>query len=139
MRPDFQEKGFDLDLAYGVGREDALYHVLREARIEVKSDRKAQATGNVFVEFSYRKRPSGIATTTAEWWAIEVALDRWLLIPTPKLQSLCSRAKAEGKVKHGGDRFQSRGFLIPLAWLTEGEPAGGVDAPRTPSKRRKAA
>ena len=36
--------------------------------IEVKSDRRTKETGNLFIEYYSRKKPSGIETTSADWW-----------------------------------------------------------------------
>lgn len=65
-------EGFDVDLRYGQAREDALVQVFLRSRVEVKSDRQAARTGNVFVEFKQKGRPSGLAVTMADWWAFEL-------------------------------------------------------------------
>ena len=119
-----RDAGFDLDLKYGEGREDALYHVFTDAKVEVKSDRKAQRTGNVFIEYEYRGRPSGIAATTADWWALEVGLDRWVLIRTEALRDLARQAIRDGRSKYGGDHYRTQGALVPLKALLEASAAG---------------
>lgn len=80
--------GFDIDLRNGQAREDALVYVFLRALVEVKSDRKARETGNVFVEYRQPSGLSGIATTTAQWWAFEIDDDVWILVPTEKLRAL---------------------------------------------------
>lgn len=112
-------QGFDLDLRYGVGREDALARVLTLSTVEVKSDRKCELTGNVFVEYRYRGRPSGIAATTASHWAIEVVADVFVLLPTAYLKRLCRLALAAGMRKPGGDFNNAHGALVPVAWLVD--------------------
>ncbi len=109
---------FDIDLAYGVAREDALAAVLRRGTVEVKSDRGATTTGNVFVEYEYRGRPSGIAVTQADWWAFETAPERFTLIRTDELRALARRVyRARGPVR-GGDDLASRGVLVRVSELT---------------------
>lgn len=114
--------GFDLDLAHGEAREGALGRILSLRygdRIEVKSDGKARSTGNLFVEFRQKGRPSGIAVTEAEWWSTEVYDDVWIILPTVVLKRLASRAYHEGRTKLGGDGDLYEGILIPVAWLTD--------------------
>ena len=74
-------KGFDLDLKDGLLAENRLNDTLRGAKIEVKSDKQAWKTGNIFVEDSCNGKPSGISTTEAEFWAYEVRLNTFYLIP----------------------------------------------------------
>jgi hypothetical protein len=65
---------FDLDLKTGQQGE-ALVEAGLTGKVEVKLDRRAQDTGNLYIEvwqFSKPdrsdKRPSGISVTKAEWW-----------------------------------------------------------------------
>lgn len=108
-------KGFDLDLADGLAREGALGRLLGSARIEVKSQTVCRT--HLFIEYGYLGRPSGLATTEAEWWAIEYAAETWLLIPTPRLRELARQAYYEIGATAGGDGNNSTGVAIPLAWF----------------------
>ena len=108
---------FDLDLRYGVAREGVLGALLGSTTVEVKSDRGAHRTGNVYVEYSYRGRPSGIAVTQAEWWAWEIA-GRWLLIRTADLRLIARRAFRERGPTRGGDDKASLGVLVRVSELT---------------------
>jgi hypothetical protein len=110
-------EGFDRDLRHGEAREDAFVHVLLRSRVEVKSDGQCQRTGNVFIEYKQKGRPSGIATTEAHWYAIEVLTEHWVLVPTDSLKHLTRRAIKENRTKHGGDNDQYLGALVPVEWL----------------------
>jgi len=110
-------KGFDLDLMDGQAREDALARLLMKTRVEVKSDERCRETGHVFVEFSSRGKPSGISTTTADWWAIEFNKDCWLFLPTARLKEIARLAWQRGMKAKGGDQDTSEGVLVPLEWL----------------------
>lgn len=113
--------GFDLDLRHGQLREGALAEILSLRygdRIEVKSDGRCRRTGRLFVEYEQKGRPSGIATTDAEWWAFEYYDDCWLVIPTIVLRRLARRALRAGLTALGGDDNLYRGALVPLDWLT---------------------
>lgn len=110
--------GFDIDLLDGKAREDAFAYVLLKAKVEHKSDEKCRITGNVFVEYRQKGRPSGLATTTAEWWAIEFDKDSWLLMPTERLRALARQAYKDPRRRvSGGDNNQYEGVLIPVEWL----------------------
>lgn len=65
---------FDLDLEIGEQGE-AVVRAGLTGKVEVKTDRRAHETGNLYIEiwqFSNPdrgdKRPSGLSTTTADWW-----------------------------------------------------------------------
>lgn len=115
--------GFDLDLHYGESREQAFLNILTKAdvhcrRIECKSDRAAIRTGNVFIEYQQHGRPSGIATTTASYWAIEYDTNCWIFLPTMVLKTIFERAKRDKwRRKIGGDFNNYDGVLIPIEWL----------------------
>lgn len=112
-------EGWDLDLSYGKVREFAFANILFDATVEVKAQEKARLTGNVFIEFRQHGKPSGIATSTAQFWAIEYANDSWVVLPREKLAKI-ARAyyKKRGSV-YGGDEDKFEGVLIPLAELVQ--------------------
>ncbi len=113
-----KSKGFDLDLAYGESRENVLAQALgNESKIEVKSDRQAVKTGNIYVEYESRGKPSGISTTTAEWWAYEVLPAVFVLMPTSRLRYLVDEQRKVRFVR-GGDNNSSKGVLLKVASLT---------------------
>lgn len=114
--------GFDIDLRYGEAREDAFVHVLLRSKVEVKSDRKARETGNVAVEYEQvgtdgQARPSGIATTEADWYAVEYDAGRWQLIETAQLKELARRAIRANRHKWIGDNDEHHNALVPLQWF----------------------
>ena len=113
-------EGFDLDLKHGESREGSLATLLRGGKtVEVKSDGACRRTGNLFVEFEQRGRPSGLAVTTADYWAFEHNDDEWLIIPTAKLKKIAASYYKQGRVAWGGDHNNYRGVLVPLKALIE--------------------
>ena len=61
---------FDIDLAFGVKNENELADILQNAKIEVKTEREIWVdTDNIVIETRYKGEPSGISTTTADYWA----------------------------------------------------------------------
>ena len=59
---------FKHDLELGEMAETDFHLMLSEKKIEVKYDRKTKETGNVYIEFESRNKPSGIKTTQADYW-----------------------------------------------------------------------
>lgn len=116
--------GFDFEVKYGEGREEAFIHVVlnlpcKSLRFEHKADRKARDTGNVFIEFRQKGRPSGLAVTKAEFYAIEFDEWCWVLLPTPRLKSIVKtylKRHPEAK-RMGGDRNLYEGAILPLVEL----------------------
>lgn len=118
MADGLARSGFDIDLLEGKAREDAFAYVILKARIEHKCDEKCRVTGNIFIEYRQKGRPSGISVTTADWWAIEYDENCWILIPTKRLKALARRVAADVKRRvKGGDNNQYDGILIPIEWL----------------------
>jgi hypothetical protein len=121
---------FDKDLREGNAREDAFVHVLLRSRVEHKRDKRCtewtygkRPTGNVCIEFQQSdgrggKKPSGIAVSTAERWAIEFRAEHWVLVPTERVRELARRAISERRVKPTGDNGNVSA-LVPIAWFFE--------------------
>jgi hypothetical protein len=116
----FRDK-FDLALEAGGEFEDFLHGLIANATIECKRDYEALHTGNLFVEYRCRGKPSGLAVTQAEWWAFGLAandgdIERILLVSTAWLKAtLHDRWGSLVRVR-GGDDGLSEGVLLPL-WL----------------------
>lgn len=113
--------GFDVDLRFGQEREVAFSEVLviRGGHyLELKSDQKASSTGNIFVEYRQHGRPSGISTTIAPWWTIEVLDNVFVTMRTDRLKALVKQAAKEPSRRvHGGDNNLYSGVLVPVEWL----------------------
>lgn len=106
-------KGFDIDLAYGLSRESAFLDVLNDGKVEVKADRRAATTGNFFVEIESRGRESGILTTESDFWVQEIAeLGVFIMIPTSRMLQLVLDTKEKRGTVRGGDGNTSVGVLV---------------------------
>lgn len=113
--------GFDLDLKHGKLREEALGAILRgDQKVEIKSDGKCRETGNLFIEYRQKGRPSGIAVTEADYWAFEFADDNWLIVPTGKLKAIARQAYMDPRNrKRGGDYNEYEGVLVRIESLVK--------------------
>lgn len=118
-------EGFDLDLKHGQARECAFARLMLESHttrvtVEHKSDGKARSTGNVFIEYRQKGRPSGLATTASDFYAIEWDYECWIVVPTARLKLICKRVMErhpERKCVRGGDFGKYEGVLLKLTEL----------------------
>lgn len=114
-------KKFDLQLSQALIDEQRLADIFSHARIErveLKSESyQWERTGNICIEFESRGRPSGIATTEADYWVHELKRDGetlvYLMFPIERLKQLCRQS---GRVVHGaGDDDAQSAVILPLS------------------------
>ena len=115
MSPTRARPNFDLDLKFGQEKENELQEILHNEPLECKCDKRCIDTGNVFVEFEDRGKPSGISITKSTFYAFCLYKKErekkqiWVLIPTEILKKLMQKYP----VKSGGDNWEARGHIIP--------------------------
>ena len=107
---------FKYDLELGQLGEQKLSEILHHKRIEVKTDLLTPKTGNVFIEYSSRNKPSGIATTQAEYYAIVIG-ETIILKTTTELKSIARKYLNTKRDVLGGDNNTSKGVLVPIVDL----------------------
>lgn len=108
-----ERQKFDKDLQFGQKYENELQRMV-EGKVEVKTDRIWWQTGNVFIEYEDRGKPSGISVTEAKYYAIclwhpKRENEIWVLIPTDELKDICQYYDTVA----GGDNYEARGYLVP--------------------------
>ena len=111
---------FTHDLNFGELAEDWVKNIFSEGtKVEVKSDTMAHITGNIFIEYESRGKPSGIATTDANYWIYKInELNFALIFDVIKLkEKLRYYFKNNMYMKNGGDNNTSKGFLIPITQI----------------------
>ena len=118
LRVDFNSD-FRHDLEVGQLSEKFLADLLENRTIEVKRDFLASKTGNVFVEYESRGKPSGIATSTADYWAFVLDDERIIVIPRGLLKVMARESFEAGRLATGGDSNTSRGVLVKVRELVE--------------------
>jgi hypothetical protein len=69
---------------------------------EVKHDMKAMETGNIAIEYETRGKPSGLATTIADFWIYKFGKMYWV-VSTSKLRQKLFKEKIFFKDVTGGD------------------------------------
>lgn len=114
---------FQYDWEFGKEGEDEIAKLLNDYKVEVKRDRLTKQTGNVYIEYQSRGKPSGIKTTKADKWAY-ILQDGCILIVDTELLKKALRylIKARLCVKDmpGGDNNTSLGVLVSVERLMEG-------------------
>ena len=104
---------FKYDLKEGILKGETKFHkMLSESTIEVKYDRKTRQTGNVYIEYESRNKPSGIRTTQADYWTYFVHDDECFTISVDRLKEKITKLKP--RRVPGGDSNTSMGFLVKL-------------------------
>ena len=116
---DFSVTKFTKDLSYGKKHEKLVMKSMEN--FELKTDRMAHKTGNVYVEFQSRGKDSGIRTSKSDTWIFKIVSkgDRHLFsihIPLTRLKKLVSK---DYRVVPGGDNLTSRGYLVPILDLVK--------------------
>jgi hypothetical protein len=93
-------------------------------KIEVKTDFLTTDTGNLFVEFESRGKPSGLATTEADTWAFKIEPSGAIILwETKKLKEFCATHPL--RIVCGGDSDTSRGYLVPVKDVIAFKPSCG--------------
>lgn len=107
---------FNYDLDFGERTEDWINDLFRDGKkIEVKTDRMAHITGNIYVEVYSRGKPSGISTTKANYWVFKIEeKDYAIIVNVEKLRDICRVMVQINGFTYGGDNDTSKGILIPI-------------------------
>lgn len=118
------KKDIDIDFRDGKIANKKLENILRGTTVEVKYDRRAHKTGNIFIELSCRGKPSpsGLFNTPDTWFAIIIAnYGLVVLRRTEVLRTVVKTLTFQGKLVaenvEGGDDNASIGHLIKIADL----------------------
>ncbi len=125
---------FKYDLALGQLGEGWVGNMLTNKTIEVKFDFACYRTGNFYIEYESRGKPSGLATSKADYWMLIAATEEGcrlkkdisdikitdimfsLLINKNRLKKICRENHYRMGVK-GGDDNTSLGVLIKATSL----------------------
>ena len=110
-KPDGKFKDYDLEIIHN---DKSIYY-------EVKADRKASLTGNLAIEYECFNKPSGIATTKADYYAYFIIngddYDLYI-IPVKEIITLI-QIKDYKRIVKGGDYNKSKLFLFELYKFNE--------------------
>lgn len=112
---------FRYDLEVGLEYEGKVANMLRSKRIEVKTDFIAHKTGNIAIEYESRGKPSGVATTEADYYVYIIPHaelnEIMLVMSVDRLKQITKRFGQKGSIKYIGDSNSSKAVLIPISKL----------------------
>jgi hypothetical protein len=74
---------------------------------------KAHNTGNVYVEYFSRGKPSGISTSQSDYYCFCIK-NTFHLIDSKELKEKCRKYLGTDRDKAGGDSNTSKGILLPI-------------------------
>lgn len=106
---------FKFDLFLGQITEGEIAEIFINKKVEVK-DETAQSknTGNVFIEFESRGKPSGIVKSQSDFYCFKITEGSYIFVETEKLKKVFKdNYNKKGFVK-GGDSNTSKGVLVPI-------------------------
>jgi hypothetical protein len=104
---------FRYDLEVGQVAEAELADTFENKKIEVKRDLRAKETGNIFIEYASRGKPSGLATTQSDFYCFVIE-DLHIMLPTVQLKKIARSYLGTSRDVRGGDNNTSYGILLPL-------------------------
>jgi hypothetical protein len=91
----------------------------KETKYEVKADRMMNKTNNICIEFECSKKPSGIQTTQAEYYAyFDTVSETLYLIPVRVIKESILATKYTRTI-NGGDGYKARLHLFPKEVFSE--------------------
>jgi hypothetical protein len=113
-----QNYTFEYDLEFGQEGEGIIADMFENKKIEVKRDNWVGRTGNIAIEYKSRGKPSGIATTQADYWIIMFSKeyeDKFMfIIEIQRLKEVTKKYFNKGSIKKMGDSNTSSAVLIPI-------------------------
>lgn len=113
-----QNYNFEYDLKFGQEGEGIIADLFENKKIEVKRDNWVGRTGNIAIEYESRGKPSGIATTQADYWIIMFSREYqdkfMIIIETQRLKEVSREYFKKGFIKKMGDSNASTAVLIPI-------------------------
>ncbi len=134
------EPRFDFDVRRGKVGEDLVGTILEglvNGSVEVKTDYGSTKTGNLYIEYEQENRdgvwrPSGIATSEAEFWAFAFGGGA-IFVRSETLRQVCREVYQEGPENIGfrqgnADSNSTRGVKLPVWRLLQSMQVIGAPA-----------
>tara|TARA_B100000902_G_C26938472_1_gene729828 strand:- start:38 stop:490 length:453 start_codon:yes stop_codon:yes gene_type:complete len=84
-----------------------------DSKVELKTDKKSNYTGNFVVETYHYGKPSGISTTTADFWVFNDGKDYCWITPDQIKNIILITGINQVRFVGNGDTVQKRAYLVP--------------------------
>ena len=85
--------------------------------VELKTDKKSNYTGNFVVETYHYGKPSGITTTTADFWVFWDGKEYCWITPDQIKNLILIEGIDQVRFVGNGDTVQKRAYLVPKALI----------------------
>ena len=103
----------------GKFKEFDFYLPTLDQKIELKSDRKSNYTGNFVVETYHYGKPSGIITTTADFWVFSDGHFYYWITPKKIKEIILVEGIRQARFIGNGDTVKKRAYLVPKIKISE--------------------
>jgi hypothetical protein len=90
-----------------------------DSKVELKTDIKSNETGNFVVETYHYGKPSGITTTTADFWVFNDGKHYYWVDPDTIKNLILTSGLRQARFVGDGDTVEKRAYLMPKKWITE--------------------
>ena len=106
---------FKFDLFLGRVTEREVADIFSNNKVEVKDETAhSKRTGNVFIEFESRGKPSGIVTSESDFYCFKITEGSYVFVETSKLKRVFKENYTKKGFVKGGDSNTSKGVLVPI-------------------------
>lgn len=90
-----------------------------ESKVELKTDKKSNHTGNFVIETYHYGKPSGITTTTADFWVFNDGEGYYWIDPDTIKNLILTSGIQQARFVGNGDTVEKRAYLMPKKWIIE--------------------
>jgi hypothetical protein len=90
-----------------------------DSKVELKTDIKSNETGNFVVETFHYGKPSGITTTTADFWVFNDDEYYYWVDPDVIKNMILITGIQQARFVGNGDDTEKRAYLIPKGWIID--------------------
>ena len=88
-----------------------------DSKVELKTDRKSNYTGNFVVETWHYGKPSGIITSTADFWVFYDGSYYYWIDPEQIKDMILTSGMDQSRFIGKGDTVEKRAYLMPKEWI----------------------
>jgi hypothetical protein len=88
-----------------------------DSKVELKTDIKSNETGNFVIETYHYGKPSGIVTSTADYWVFNDGKNYYWIDPITIRDIILTSGISQARFIGNGDTVEKRAYLIPKDWI----------------------
>tara|TARA_R100000329_G_scaffold66881_1_gene58770 strand:+ start:4425 stop:4883 length:459 start_codon:yes stop_codon:yes gene_type:complete len=88
-----------------------------DMKVELKTDKKSNHTGNFVIETYHYGKPSGITTTTADFWVFNDGRYYYWISPEIIKDMILTSGIDQKRFIGNGDTVEKRAYLMSKSWI----------------------